>query len=94
MTPSITPRRSHEFRDRRRHMSEQRDSGNSSSGGQSASRLRALAEFDEAMAESEAKRQKQAEENRLNRKNNTEDLEGVERRRRQITDDSNQTDQS
>ncbi|CAF4526123.1 unnamed protein product [Rotaria sp. Silwood1] len=63
-------RRVQELRERRKRFSEQRDHPSSSRtrGGSvsSSARLQALAEYDTALAESEAKRKRQAEENRLN----------------------------
>ena len=88
-TPSCTYRRSQELRDRRRHWSEQRDLGSSqpsqraSSVVPSSSRLQALAEYDAAMAESEAKRKREAEENRLNASKN-ETIDTAERRRERL----------
>ena len=65
-------------------MSEQREYAPSAtvdrSGTPSSARLRALAEYDTALATSETKRQRQAEENRLNTSKN-EEKELTERRR-------------
>jgi hypothetical protein len=76
-------------------LSEQRDypSGSTSgaSSAPSSSRLRALAEYDIALAESDAKRQRQTEEHRLNASKN-EDREVPERRREKFkisSDDEN-----
>lgn len=74
-----------ELRERRQRLSEQRDyqptSTSAGSGAASSSaRLRALAEYDTALAESEVKRQRQAEENRLNTsKNDEQELIGKRR---------------
>ncbi len=93
--PSST-RRVQELRERRQRLSEQREysSGSTSGGGApSSSRLRALTEYDTALAESEAKRKRQAEENRLNILKNKEE-EGVTERRHEkfktLFDDENQ----
>ena len=94
MTPSSSLRRFQVLREHRQRLSEQRDYPlSSASGGSSASsaRLQALAEFDTTLAESEAKRRRQAEENRLNSLKDDEN-ELLEKRRekfRMMFDDEN-----
>ena len=86
-TPAAPSRRVQELRERRQNLSEQRDyrsSSPSNAAAPSAARLRAMAEYDTGLAESEAKRQKQAEENRLNARK-TEDTDVTERKRERFT---------
>jgi hypothetical protein len=68
------------MRERRQRLSEQRDYPSGASGTSSSSRLRALAEYETSLTESNAKRQRQAEENRLNI-SKSEDVEIPERKR-------------
>jgi len=68
------------MRERRQRLSEQRDYPSGASGTSSSSRLRALAEYETSLTESNAKRQRQAEENRLNI-SKSEDIEIPERKR-------------
>ncbi|CAF0875371.1 unnamed protein product [Rotaria sordida] len=81
--PSSPSRRVQELRERRKRLSEPPDYSNragSSGSITSSARLQSLAEYDTALAESETKRQRQAEENRLNTlKNDENDL--MEKRR-------------
>ena len=83
MTPSSSLRRFQVLREHRKRLNEQRDYPLSSTSGDSSTssaRLQALAEFDTALAESEANRRRQAEENRLNSLKDDEN-ELIEKRR-------------
>ncbi|CAF3879351.1 unnamed protein product [Adineta steineri] len=90
-------RRVQELRERRQRYSEQREcpssslNGTAASSSSSSSRLRALNEYDTALADSEKKRQQQAEENRLNALKNKE-KESTENKRekfKSMFDDEN-----
>jgi hypothetical protein len=93
-TPS-SPRRVQELRERRQRLSEQRDYPSSSGlggSGSSSSRSRVLAEYDTALAESQAKRQRQTEENRSN-VSKSEEKDLTERRQEKYKTMSNDDNQ-
>lgn len=85
-----------ELRERRKRLSEQRElpppSASTGSGISSSARLQALAEYDAALAETEAKRKRQAEENKLSAlKTDEQDLREKRRERfASMFDDTNQ----
>jgi hypothetical protein len=84
-TPSVPSRRVQELRERRQNLSEQREYSTSSDSDvqPSAARLRALAEYDAALAESDANRQRQLEDNRLNARTINENIDEQARSRRE-----------